>query len=87
MATAEYKKAGKRTLLYTCTGAVAVKEIKVFGAAGNVTVGVAQAAGVTGDIITFDVEGEYIFGAALTKPGTMEFYGKVSTARFLYYEQ
>lgn len=64
MATAEYKKGIKSTINYTCTGAVAVDTIQVFGAAGNVSVGVAQVAGVTGDVITFDTTGEYVFPAA-----------------------
>ena len=63
MATATYLKGEKTTIEYTCTGAVAVDTIKVFGDSGTVSVGVAQVAGVTGDVITFDISGTYIFPA------------------------
>ena len=48
---------------YTCTGAVAVDEIRVFGDSDNVSVGIAQTAGVTGDVITYDIGGVYTFPA------------------------
>ena len=64
MATAEYKKGEKCTIDYTCTGAVAVDEIRVFGDSDNVSVGVAQTAGVTGDVICYSIEGVYEFPAA-----------------------
>ena len=64
MATATYVKGEKCTIDYTCTGAVAVDTIRVFGAAGNTSVGVALTAGVTGDVIGFDIGGVYTFPAA-----------------------
>jgi len=63
MATATYVKGEKCTINYTCTGAVAVDEIRVFGDSGNVSVGVANTAGVTGDVITYSIEGVYTFPA------------------------
>lgn len=63
MATATYVKGTKTTINYTCTGAVAVDEIRVFGDSDNVSVGVSQVAGVTGDIITYDISGVYTFPA------------------------
>lgn len=64
MATATYVKGDKVSINYTCTGAVVVDEIRVFGDSDNVSVGVSQTAGATGDVITYDIGGVYIFPAA-----------------------
>lgn len=66
MATATYVKGEKQTINYTCTGAVVVDEIRAFGstnAAGS-SVGVAQVAGATGDVIACSIEGVYTMPAA-----------------------
>lgn len=66
MATATYVKGDKQTINYTCTGAVVVDEIRVFGStdAAGVSVGVAQVAGATGDVIACSIEGVYSMPAA-----------------------
>lgn len=65
MATATFVKddGDRKTINYTCTGAVAVDEIRVFGDSGTVSVGVASTAGVTGDVITYALGGVYTFPA------------------------
>jgi len=66
MATATYVKGEKSTIDYTCTGAVVVDEIRVFGStnAAGCSVGVAQVAGATGDVIACSIEGVYTMPAA-----------------------
>lgn len=65
MATATYIKGDKVTINYTCTGAVVVDQVLVFGStdASPATVGVAQVAGTTGDVIAVDIAGCYTFPA------------------------
>jgi len=59
MATGIYIKdgMGPLTIDYTCTGAVAVNEIRVFGAtnADPASIGLSRTAGVTGDVIAYDI--------------------------------
>lgn len=60
-----YLKGEKTTVTYTCTGAVTVDSERVFGStnAAGASVGVAQVAGATGDIITYDIAGVYTMPA------------------------
>jgi len=73
MAVALYLKGDKQTINYTCTGAVAVDEIRVFGSTDGAAgvLGVAQTAGVTGDVIAYAITGAYQFsvvtGAAIAQ--------------------
>ena len=89
MATATYVKGEKQTINYTCTGAVVVDEIRVFGAtnAAGASVGVAQVAGATGDVIACSIEGVYtmpaVTGAVITQGETVNWdssAGKVDDA-------
>ena len=65
MATATYIKGEKVTIDYTCGAAVVVDQIVTLGStdAAAACVGVAQVAGVTGDVIAVDIAGCYIFPA------------------------
>lgn len=88
MATARLIKDGMGllTINYTCTGAVAVDTIRTFGAtnAQPATLGVARTAGVTGDVIAFDIAGCYEFpcttGSAIAMGDTVNWDASTSAA-------
>lgn len=75
---------GPLTIDYTCTGAVAVNTIRVFGAtnADPASIGVAQTAGVTGDVIAFDIGGCYRLpattGSAIIQGGVVNWDASAS---------
>ena len=64
MATATYVRGDKTIVKETSAGAVAVDTIAVIGAAGNVSVGVAQNAVTAAAEVRYDVTGTYTFPAA-----------------------
>lgn len=86
MATGLYIKdgMGPLTIDYTCTGAVAVNSIRVFGAtnADPASIGVARTAGVTGDVIAYDIGGCYRLpcttGSAIVQGGVVNWDSSVS---------
>jgi len=88
MATARLIKdgMGQLTIDYTCTGAVAVDTIRTFGTtnAEASTIGVAKTAGVTGDVIAFDIAGCYEFpcttGSAIAQGDCVNWDASVSAA-------
>ena len=61
MATATYKRGEKLILDYTAGATIAVDEVVTCGTNGEVSVGIAQMAGVSGDTMMVDVGGVYEF--------------------------
>ena len=86
MATGIYIKdgMGPLTINYTCTGAVAVNTIRTFGGinANPASLGLARTAGVTGDVIAFDIGGCYTMpcttGSAIQMGGAVNWDANVN---------
>jgi predicted RecA/RadA family phage recombinase len=86
MATGLYLKdgMGPLTVDYTCTGAVAVNTIRIFGTvnANPSSLGLARTAGVTGDVIAFDIGGCYTMpcttGSAISLGGAVNWDASAS---------
>lgn len=60
----EYVQGDQFTVSYTATGACTNKQVRVLGAAGNVSVGVHLSALATGDVGAIDIGGAWVLPAA-----------------------